>query len=43
MSKHYPKPTPAPSCAMSLTAACFRRLQCDGRVTGPRALDQGEC
>jgi|GEM_PF-6053070 hypothetical protein len=32
MNEYHPKPTPAPSCAMSLTAACFRWLQRDGRV-----------
>jgi hypothetical protein len=31
---------PAPSCAKSLTAACFKWFQRVGRVTGPRALEQ---
>jgi hypothetical protein len=30
----------APSCATSLTAACFRGSWRVGRVTGPRALEQ---
>jgi hypothetical protein len=32
--------TLAPSCATSLTAACFRWFQRVGRVRGPRALEQ---
>jgi hypothetical protein len=31
---------PVPSCATSLTAACFRWFQRVGRVRGPRALEQ---